>query len=167
MTEDGALYLLSAKTGAQINRLEGPFSGEPANGSDGRLLIHRVDVGVQALEWNGTSPTTVLTVKPAITGAPCDLAGTIVVSAGGTIFIGRNGDFVRLPVTNSLAGLMRGPRLCAARLDDGRLLIIDPAKRSISFAVRAPGVPSQAVALTDTHLILKVQESQIIVYELR
>lgn len=166
-TDDGALHLLAPDSGAVSKKLDGPFTGMPAMGSDGRLLVHRADIGVQAMAWDGSAPTTVLAVTTPIVGAPVDATGTLLAASGDTLFIGRSDGVTSVPTGAVVEHIVAGPKRCAVSVADGRILVVDPAARSVDFAVRTPSTSPSAIAVTATHLVIATAERALTVFRLQ
>ncbi|MEE2712342.1 MAG: DUF4388 domain-containing protein [Planctomycetota bacterium] len=151
----GALHLIDPLTGALRRKLAGPFGGTPARASGGRLLVHKVGEGVISMTWDGADPRVVLATSDGIIGGPLDFDGTIVVAQHDRLVVGRGEDLQDLSVGIPVVALVGGPSRCAARLADGRVLVIDPSARSIAFAARGGRTGSSAaIALTRAHLTL-------------
>lgn len=151
---EGALHLIDPATGKTRRTLPGPFGVAPAQSADGRLLVYSAEQGVMSMAWDGSDARTELKTSGPLVGRPIDIGGTIIAAHRGRLVLGRGEDTVTLPVGTPIVDLVPGPLRCAARLEDGRVLVVDPSSRTIMFAVRGPVADLQApVTLTRTHVV--------------
>ncbi|MAG58029.1 MAG: hypothetical protein CMJ83_17220 [Planctomycetes bacterium] len=164
VAKGGRLSLFDPVDPAKTREVSGTFS--PFLGVDGagRILAHRRDLGVVAIDPASGAQKTVIERTGGLTCAPVVIGGVLIAGwEGGDLVIGKAGDVTSLRVGEPVTNVITGPgAVCAVRLKSGRILVLDTESRSFRFGVRGSPTSDALQVVTGAHLVVGFDDGRIV-----